>query len=129
MNKWLAAGFMVVVYFTIQGMVQLLRVSREDGPQWIGLYDGHFWQMILALVLIGIFSHGRFSEWGLNMRNARLSFRILGRFIVVYSLIILCWNVLPYVLRGRPPVFSYPLTFTNIVGWLTFEGLFVGVSE
>ncbi len=37
--------------------------------------------------------------------------------------------MLPWLLARKPPSFSYPLTASNIFGWLTFEWIFVGFSE
>jgi membrane protease YdiL (CAAX protease family) len=136
MKKWIAAGFMVAIYFTIQGMIELLRIAPRifsaqtlRDHEWIGFYEHHFWQLTLALIAIGFFSRGKYSEWGLNLRNRKIAIHILVRFMCVYTLIILAVNVLPFVVQHRPPVFSYPLTPVNIAAWLAYMGLFVGVSE
>ncbi len=75
---------MVLIYFGIQGIVLLLRITpRIFSPEqlqqhgWISLYEHHFWQMALALILIRYYSGGKFSEWGLNFRNARVSLAYL----------------------------------------------------
>ena len=136
MNKWIAAGFMLAIYFAIQGLIELLRIAPRvlsvrqlHEYEWISFYEHHFWQLILALIAIGIFSRGKFSAWGLNLRNHEIAIRILVRFMGIYSLIILAVNVLPFVVRHHPPTFSYPLSVTNVTCWLVYMGLFVGVSE
>jgi membrane protease YdiL (CAAX protease family) len=131
-----AAFSMLAIYFGIQGLSLLCRVtprlfSAEQLRQeaWIGLFEHHFLQMLFALILIGLYSRGRFSDWGLNLRNARISWRIFFWFVPIYSLIILAVNVFPAVIAHQAPSFDYPLTRANIVGWLAFECLFVGISE
>ena len=131
-----AALQMLFIYFGIQGLALLLRIStRIFSPEilkeraWITLYEQHFWQLVFALILIRVFSGGKFLEWGLNFRNAGVSWRILKKYCVVYFFIILLVNVLPYLLQHQRPSFDYPITTTNIVGWLSFEWIFVGISE
>ncbi len=134
--KLWSALSMVLIYFGIQGIALLFRITpRFFSPEqlrqhgWIGLYEHHFWQMVLALILIWLYSGGKFSEWGLNFRNAKVSWRIFFWFVLVYSGIIFFMNVLPPLLHREPPTFDYPLTRANIVGWLSFEFIFVGISE
>ena len=131
-----AALQMLLVYFGIQDAALVLRLSpRMFSPEllkereWIGLYENHFWQLVFALILIGVFSGGKFSDWGLNIRNASVSWRILKKYCVVYFFIVLIVNVLPPVLHHDPPSLGYPLTVSNILGWLSFEWIFVGISE
>jgi membrane protease YdiL (CAAX protease family) len=135
--KKLGTAFsMLALYFGIQGLSLVCRVtprlfSEEQLRQerWIGLFEHHLLQMVFALILIGLFSRGRFSDWGLNLRNARISWRMFFRFVPIYSLVILAVNVLPAATTRQPPSFDYPLTRANIAGWLAFECFFVGISE
>jgi uncharacterized protein len=97
---------------------------------WIGVYEHHLWQLAAALCFIGIFSRGRFTEWGLNLRNAALSWRIFLRFCLVYLPIVVI-DVVVSALRSHDNdlgIFA-PATAGNITGWLSFEWLFVGISE
>jgi CAAX protease family protein len=134
-NRWVAAVLMMLTYYGIQGLTLLLGFAPRMLPAetlkqhpWIRLYEHHAWQLVLALVLIGILGRGRFAEWGLNFRNARLSWRILGRFCLVYSLVVFVVGVLPPLLSHRAPA---PDGFgpVAVAGWLSFQWLFVGISE
>jgi hypothetical protein len=84
---------------------------------------------VFALLAIGLFSHWRFSEWGLNFRNAVESLRILRGFCLVYLPLVVGINVLPALITRHAPPFRYPVTALNMAGWLSFTWLFVGVSE
>jgi membrane protease YdiL (CAAX protease family) len=102
-------------------------VLREH--PWIGAYEHHFWQLVLALLLIGVLSGCRFSEWGLNRRNAAVSWRILRIFCVVYFFIVLVVNVLAPLLLHQSRTAIPAMTAVNLAGWLSFMWAFVGVSE
>jgi membrane protease YdiL (CAAX protease family) len=139
-NGWLkklaAALAMLLLYEATQVAAHVLRLSRwVFSPDvlrertWIGAYEHHFWQLVFALLLIGLFSHGKFSEWGLNCRDAAASWRILRGFCFVYFFIELGIGVVPPLLMHQRPSFSYPVTAVNIVGWLSFTWMFVGLSE
>jgi len=135
-KKLRAALAMLLLYEATQGAAHLLRVSAWflspdvlRGRTWIGAYEHHLWQLLFALLFIGLFSHGKFSEWGLNCRNASASWRILRIFCLVYLLIVLGVNVVPPLLMHQSPSFGYPVTAANIAGWLSFTWIFVGFSE
>jgi len=135
-KKLRAALAMLLLYEATQGAAHLLRVSAWflspdvlRGRTWIGAYEHHLWQLLFALLFIGLFSHGKFSEWGLNCRNASTSWRILRIFCLVYLLIVLGVNVVPPLLMHQSPSFGYPVTAANIAGWLSFTWIFVGFSE
>ncbi len=135
-KKLVAALVMLLVYYGIQGLTLLLNFTHRMLPPeqvrehpWIGVYEHHFWQMAFALLFIGVYSRGRFADWGLNLRNARLSWHILARFCLWYSLAVGVINLLPRLLGVPLPPLGYPLTAVNVVGWLSFQWLFVGVSE
>ena len=135
-NKWVAAALMFGVFGAIQGLIEVFRFAPKLFSQqqlseypWITAFEHHLLQLLLTLVALGILSRGRFSEWGLNLRNHRRSLAGLLVFVPIYSLIILGWNVLPFILQNRAPEFSYALTTANVVGWLVYMGIFVGPSE
>src|SRR5688572_6854204 len=112
--KLLSALLMYGVFGAVQGLIELLRVApRIFSPAelranpWIAAYDHHWWQLVLALVLLALFSRGRLLAWGLTLANWRLSLRLFARFIPIYTAIILLWNVLPPLVSGEPPRFNY----------------------
>ena len=119
-----------------QGGVKL-RLARFIFPSatldkyiWIGYFEHHLLQLIIALIFIGIFSRGHFAEWGLNFRNAALSTRIFWKYCLVYTAIILATSVIPDLMHHDSDLGMFaPATAPNIAGWLAFEWIFVGISE
>lgn len=126
---------MVAVYYGVQGLTIVCQISRWIFSQdylkervWITLYEHHIWQLVFSLVLVRIFSGGRYSEWGLNFRNSGLSLRIFAWFVPICLAILFLVN-LPSILQHSSPKLDYPLTFANMSGWLSFEALLPGPSE
>ena len=126
----------LLLYVASQG-ISLLHVARFFFPEqvlsvyaWIGVYEHHLWQLAAALCFIAIFGRSRFSDWGLNLRNTSLSWHIFLKFCVVCSPIMVIAVIVP-ALRSHNidlGIFA-PTTIRNIIGWLSFEWLFVGISE
>ena len=134
--RWLAPVLMLACYEATQWATHASQVSARILPPgvverrtWIGAYEHHLMQMVVALALIALLGRGKFSEWGLNLRNRPASLRALGWFCLVYLPIVLAVNVVgPWLLRQRPS-FGYPVDTVNVAGWLSFAWLFVGFSE
>jgi membrane protease YdiL (CAAX protease family) len=96
---------------------------------WIRYFDHHLIQLLFALVLIALLSRGKFSQFGLNLSNARISWRIFAVFSLVYSAVAFFVYVVPVLVSHQRPTFDYELTPANIAGWLAFEWIFAGISE
>jgi|CZKI01.1.fsa_nt_gi membrane protease YdiL (CAAX protease family) len=130
------AALMLLFFEGSQGMT-LLRLPRLIFPAvvlsnnaWIGVYEGHIWELAFALAFIRLVGKGRYSSWGINLRNAALSWQILWKFTVVFALITLAWTVIPSLLHPNSDLGIFgPPTLTNVVGWLSFEWIFVGFAE
>jgi membrane protease YdiL (CAAX protease family) len=134
-DKLLSILAVLGMYYGIQALTILLRITKLflspeqlQQRQWLVLDEHHLWQLIFALILIRIFSSGRYSDWGLNLRNLGASLRIFAWFVPI-CLAILFAVAIPDLLHHHSPEFNYPLTRTNILGWLSFEWLLPGPSE
>jgi len=136
MKKALAALFMLLAYEASQFITLWVRPLTFIVPRkfvqehaWVGYYDHHLVQLLLALACIALLSRGKFSQYGLNFNNAKSSWRILGVFCLVCSVLVFIFNVAPPLFTHTRPTFDYAITSTNMIGWLSFEWVFVGISE
>jgi membrane protease YdiL (CAAX protease family) len=103
--------------------------ATMDANPWISAYDHHFWQTVLSLAVLSVFSRGRVATHGVSLVNWRTSLRLFAWFIPAFTAIVFAWNVLPFLISRVPPRFDYRLTPANITGWLTYMWLFAGISE
>ncbi len=86
--------------------------------------------MLFALAFIGIVSKGQWSDYGLNLKNWKLSLRILWKFSIVFTFIVIAWNVVPAVMRGSANLGIWgPTTAFNVAAWMFFEWIFAGFCE
>lgn len=132
-----AVAAVLATYYAIQlltGMLALyphlpLPETAVQPGSWIRAVDHHLWQMGLALVAIGALSRGRWSEWGLNLRNRDESLGILCRFCWIYGVYFVGGGlVVQSLFLGAPPA-DHPLTPFHVAGRLAFGFLLVGLSE
>lgn len=135
--RLLTLAAVIVAHYAIQLATRPLQVyphlglpdelTRHGG--WVQLVDHHFWQMALALVVIGLLSRGDWAAWGLNLHNRAESLRIVRRFLWIYGVYFIGIGFVVQLLLLPEPSPGPPLTAANVVGKLAFGFLFVGVSE
>lgn len=95
--------------------------------RWISLYIHHFYQMVLAMAVM-LFLGGGFGNYGITLKSRNLYIRpaiIVG---VFFGIIMTLVDHLPTILSGNK-ISGYDLNTTNVIGWLSFEWVFAGLSE
>jgi len=118
----------MLVFFVMQWITDVLAVYPylDLSPDlayhgsWVQLSDHHLWQLLLAVLLIVCFAGKHWPTWGLNLTNLSLSLRIVWQFGLVFSLYLIILQLFAHR-GGEIPTLSYPLTATNILGWLGFQ--------
>ena len=95
---------------------------------WIRQHIHHFGQMLLALLVIILVLREQIKDYGLILKNRRLSLKYALWFFLAYGIITIL-NFLPNFLSSKPESFGFSPTAFNILGWLSFELLMSGASE
>jgi membrane protease YdiL (CAAX protease family) len=122
-----------------QGFMWLWRVFAALLPDearilaayhWFGLTANHLWMLLLALIGLRVLAgKGWHAAAGLHRAQWALSLRMIGRLCLWWSAGMGLYLTLAYILPGRMPVFSYPLSTPNILAGLAFQWLMVGLTE
>jgi membrane protease YdiL (CAAX protease family) len=139
-SRWLSQAcavlFAVILYQGSQWVARDIHLAPALFPGmakrylWIRYDEHHLWQMLFALLCIGILSRGRFSQWGFNLNNVALSRRLLLGFCAVCTLVVIALVILPaWITHESSSGLITPTTRANTIGWLVFEWMFVGISE
>jgi hypothetical protein len=101
--------------------------SQIQASPWMLYYFGHTGMLTAALVLIYLMSGGHFQKFGLRLPVAKSYVAASFSWGIVFGVIMTIVDYLPDLLRHTAPAFS--LSARNVVGWLSFEGLFAGTAE
>jgi hypothetical protein len=93
------------------------------------LYVHHALQLGLALIAIAILKRFIQADFGLHWPRQRTYLLPALGWGVLFGVLMLLVDYTPQLLTGTAPKLDYPLTTGNVVGWLAFEGLYVGPTE
>lgn len=89
--------------------------------------------LIQAALILGImllpFWKRPLSTWGINLQNTRQTFQILKQFAIGWIFFASLYTIINSWASGWPPLLNFDLTATNIVQYLIFESIVVGISE
>lgn len=126
----------VIIFILLVGTVselltnytaKLFNPETLKAYRWIWLYIHHFFQMALALITILLLGGG-FKNYGFTLKSKNLY--ILPAIIVgiMFGIIMILVDHLPTIISASK-ITGYDLNTTNVIGWLSFEWVFAGLSE
>jgi membrane protease YdiL (CAAX protease family) len=94
---------------------------------WINLYMHHFFQMVLAIIVM-IFLGGGLKSYGITLESKNLYILPAIMVGVLFGVIMTIVDHLPTIISGSK-ISGYDLNVPNAIGWLSFEWVFAGLSE
>ena len=97
---------------------------------WIGMTGNHLWMLLLAVSAVVLITGKQWRQWsGLTLANARQSVRLILPLIVIWSAAMVIFVAVTYLLPKQIPGFGFQLSTPNVIGWLAFEWIVVGLTE
>ena len=101
---------------------------KESFPWLIHYYMMEVPMLLISILMIRQLSKGNFGNYGFNLRSKdlKLAFSVVGG--IVFALFMALIDYLPPIVLGRFEI-GYDLTFTNVLGTLSFMWIFVGIAE
>lgn len=104
------------------------RFDKDGVFLWISIVG--IFQLILTIVIMRIYFKSRLRDWGFNLDNSNKAIKIVGRFIIVFSVIeISIWMIFLNNISSIKQFIGYPLPFKNIFGYYGFETFLSGTCE
>lgn len=95
---------------------------------WISVH--HIFQLILTIGIMKFYFKSRLRDWGFNLDNRQKAIKIVGWFILIFSVIQIIGSVILFINReSTEPYFGYLLTSKNILGYYSFEAFLSGTCE
>jgi uncharacterized protein len=129
----IAAVGLLVFVLMVDGAVIVVTLHFIGLPTfkampWIVLYFGHTGMLVTALPCIALLGHGRFREFGFKAPADNRYVHAALLFGVLFGIVMTAADYTQNIIAHRPPE-NFPLSSTNLVGSLTFAGLFGGTVE
>jgi uncharacterized protein len=100
-----------------------------QGPLLPWLYVQHAGQLSIALLLIFVLKRWAPADYGLHWPRSRTEFLPAALWGALFGVIMTLVDYAPQLLTRTAPTLGYPLTGTNVTGWMFFEAVYVGPTE
>jgi hypothetical protein len=107
----------------------LARAPLVPGPTLPWLYTQHAFQLLFALIGIALLKRWVPADYGLHWPRERSYIGAAVLWMVFFGVLMTLIDYAPELLAHTRPVLNYPLMTHNVVGWLFFEGIYVGPTE
>ena len=108
---------------------RVLGMASPHGPILHWLYLQHAYQCLIALIAIFIVRRFVPADYGLHWPRDRTYIGPAIFWGVVAGVVMTLVDYAPEIWMHRTPQFDYRLSTANVVGWLGFEGIYVGPTE
>jgi membrane protease YdiL (CAAX protease family) len=103
-------------------------LAGSFGYIWLSVH--HVIQIIMAVLIMALpWWRRSLSDWGFNLKNVDLTFRIILKFTIGWVIFSTLFIVAQQWLSGWPKLLEFRLNASNILIYLFFEFIIVGISE
>ena len=96
---------------------------------WLSLYAGHTGQLLGALACIAVMRRFIPGYYGLRLPPRKSYIGAAIAWGIAFGVAMTLVDYAPKIAEHAAPKGFYPLTPVNVLGWLSFEALFVGFPE
>ena len=105
-----------------------LALTGSFGFTWLSLH--HLIQIVMAVaIMLMPGRHRSLSNWGLNFKNSDVTLKIILKFTIGWIIGTTIFTLVTQWLSGWPPLLDFYLSIENILIYLIFESIIVGISE
>jgi uncharacterized protein len=106
--------------------VHLYSVEGANLP-W--LYAQHGFQLLYGLIAIGLLKIFVPADYGLHLPRGRTYYLPAILWGLFFGALMTVVDYAPQLMAHTKPDLGFPLTQSNVTGWLFFEGVYVGPTE
>ena len=99
------------------------------GPTLPWLYSQHGFQLLWALIVIAVMKRLVPANYGLNWPREKTYIGWAIFWGVVFGVLMTVVDYAPELMAHTKPHLGFPMTQGNVIGWLFFEGVYVGPTE
>jgi hypothetical protein len=115
--------------FTAVLGARFLHLPSPHGPTLPWIFSQHGFQLVWALIAIAIFKRFVPADYGLHWPREKTYIGAALLWGLLFGVLMTVVDYAPQLIAQSKPHLDYPLTQSNVVGWLFFEGIYVGPTE
>jgi hypothetical protein len=108
---------------------RLFHTPSPEGPTLPWLYVHHAFQLIFGLIAIAVAKRFVPADYGLHLPRGKTCIGAALLWGLFFGVLMTLVDYAPQLLAGTKPDLGFPLTTSNVSGWLFFEGVYVGPTE
>jgi uncharacterized protein len=108
---------------------RLFHTPSPGGPLLAWLYAQHGFQLLVALIAIAIIRRFVPADYCLHWPTGKTYIGAAILWGVAFGILMTVVDYAPQLLLHTTPKLDYPLTISHVLGWLGFEGIYVGPTE
>jgi len=124
-----ALAFAIPTVAAIATRFTVGRVSATHLPTLAWLYVHHGFQLVFALVAIGVVKRFVPTNYGLHLPRGKSYLPAAIAWGTFFGVLMTVVDYAPELLSHRVPDPGFPVTGRNVLGWMFFEGVYVGPTE
>ncbi len=117
---WIAVG-------CTQLSLSIMDIGKLPITDWVFVHHG--FQLGLALLSIALVKKWVPGDYGLHLPHGRSFVGVAIITGLLVGILMTLVDYAPQLAAGTRPPIAFPLTTTNVVKWLFFEGVYVGPTE
>jgi hypothetical protein len=111
------------------GITRILHLAVSPGNNLPWLYWQHAGQAFLAIVAVLIARRLVPTDYGLHLPKGKTYLGAAVAWAIAFGVLMTLVDYWPQIMAHAKPHMAYPLTTSNVAGWLFFEGVYVGPTE
>jgi hypothetical protein len=119
----------ILAAFTAALGARFFHLPAPHGPTLTWLYSQHGFQLLWALIAIAIAKRFVPADYGLHWPREKTYIGAAIFWGVLFGVLMTVVDYAPELMARTKPHLDYPLTQSNVLGWLFFEGVYVGPTE
>jgi membrane protease YdiL (CAAX protease family) len=108
---------------------RFFNMPSPHGPTLPWLYSQHGFQLVWALIIIAVMKRIVPANYGLQWPPGKTYIGWAVFWGLFFGLLMTVVDYAPQLIAHTKPHLDYPMTKDNIIGWLFFEGVYVGPTE
>ena len=108
---------------------RIFHTASPYGPTLPWLYMQHAFQLLVALIVIAVLKYLVPADYGLHRPREKSYVLPAILWGVFFGVLMTAVDYAPQLIAHTRPNAGFPLTPSNVWGWLFFEGVYVGPTE